>query len=604
MVDAGIWVAEEQPEGTCFPEKRKNPAVELERILKERSLVTLFQPIVSLVDGTVVGYEALSRGPKNSCLEYPDTLFETARSEGKVWELEILCRNRALERAKGMPKGKKLYLNVDPQIINDERFQKGLTKEMLESYGIDTTDVVFEITEKTAIDDYKQFHAVLNNYVSQGYKIAIDDTGSGYSGLQMLAEIKPQFIKIDMELVRNIDKDAVKQALMKAFHDFSIITGMKMIAEGVETAGEMETLIQIGIPYGQGYFFQRPAVDFWEIAPSVQEAIVSKNQLKQREAFHTPLTMPIGVIASEAEAFPAETPGARINEYFTQHPHTMGVTITQDNKPIGLVMKNNFLSHLATQYGMAVYMNRPVSLIMERNPLMVDYDTPLDQVSKFAVSRPEEYMYDYIIVTKHKRFYGITTVRRLLEKTTQLEINRAKHSNPLSGLPGNLLIEERLQQVIQRGGKYSVLYFDLDNFKPYNDVYGFENGDRVLCLTAQIIQKHINALHNKDLFVGHIGGDDFIAVVGQSDVVSLCKGIIHEFDLRIRDFYNREDYARGFIVSKNRHGIEEKFPTISLSIAVVVTSNHSFRSTTELAEKATVVKKQCKLTWHSCYCIL
>jgi diguanylate cyclase (GGDEF)-like protein len=577
------------------------PEQELARILEKKDIQTVFQPIVSMADGLVVGYEALTRGPKDSPLEYPEQLFKAAKEQNKVWELELLCRTRALVKAKAMPEGQKLFINVDPEIINDSRFQKGLTKEILALYQIEATDVIFEITEKTAIADYKNFRQALDNYISQGYKIAIDDTGSGYSGLQMLAEIKPQFIKIDMELVRDIDKDAVKQALMKAFYDFSVITGMKMIAEGVETVSELNTLIQIGIPYGQGYYFQRPAEGFWGIAPSVREHIINKNQQKKCESFHTPLTMPIGDIARPAEAFPTSLWGSQASEYFNRNPYIMGLAITQNDEPVGLLMKNKFLTSLATQYGLAVYMNRPVSLMMDSNPLIVDYYTPLEQVSKFAVAREEDHLYDYIIVTKEKKFYGITTVRCLLEKTTQLEINRAKHSNPLSGLPGNMLIEEKLQEVIQKACDFAVLYFDLDNFKAYNDVYGFENGDKVLCLTAQIIQKYITALEESEVFVGHIGGDDFIAVVRQKDVELLCKAIIHEFDLRIRDFYTQEDYQRGCIFTKNRHGIEENFPIVSLSIAVVMSMSHNFKSITELAEKAGTVKKQCKLTWHSCY---
>ncbi|MCE5284951.1 MAG: GGDEF domain-containing protein, partial [Pelosinus sp.] len=573
------------------------------RILGEKAVYAVFQPIVSIADGVVVGYEALARGPKNSPLEYPEQLFSAAKEQNKVWELELLCRTRALEKAKAMPAGQKLFINVDPAIINDERFQKGLTKDILAFYQVEATDVIFEITEKTAINDYKNFRQILDNYISQGYEIAIDDTGSGYSGLQMLAEVKPRFIKIDMELVRDIDKNPVKQALMKAFYDFSVITGMRVIAEGVETVNELNTLIQIGIPYGQGYYFQRPAEGFWGIAPSVREHIKSKNEQKKCESFHTPLTMPIGDIAKPAEAFSASMWGAQASEYFKRNPYIMGLAITQNDEPVGLLMKDTFLTYLATQYGLAVYMNRPVSLLMNRNPLIVDYYTPLEQVSKLAVAREEAHLYDYIIVTKEKKFYGITTVRCLLEKTTQLEINRAKHSNPLSGLPGNMLIEEKLQEIIHEDAEYAVLYFDLDNFKAYNDVYGFENGDKVLCLTAQVIQKRITELAKSEIFVGHIGGDDFIAIVKQNEVVNLCKAIIHDFDARIHDFYTHEDYQRGYIITKNRHGIEEKFPIVSLSIAVVKSMSHNFKSIAELAEKAGTVKKQCKLTWHSCYCI-
>jgi EAL domain-containing protein (putative c-di-GMP-specific phosphodiesterase class I) len=156
-----------------------------------------------------------------------------------------------------------LFINVDPNIINDDRFKKGATLEMLAAQDFDLGNIIFEITEKNSIDDYKNFRKVLDHYTSQGYKIAIDDTGAGYSGLRLLAETRPQFIKIDMDLVRDIDKDALKQALMKAFYEFSVVMNMKIIVEGIETLDELNALIQIGIPYGQGYLLQRPAVSSW-----------------------------------------------------------------------------------------------------------------------------------------------------------------------------------------------------------------------------------------------------------------------------------------------------------------------------------------------------
>ncbi len=257
---------------------------QLEGILTVKAIHAVFQPIVSLLDGEVFGYEALSRGPQGSLLEKPDDLFSAAEQFNKVWELEFLCRSKALARANSLPKDKMMFINVDPNIINDPRFQKGVTLDMLAYYKIDASSIIFEITEKNSIEDYKSFRKVLDHYTSQGYKIAIDDMGSGYSGLKLLAETRPQFIKIDMDLVRNIDKDALKQALLKAFNEFSVVTNMKMIAEGIETIDELQTLIAIGIPYGQGYLLQRPIDQFLDINSEVKAAIISKNQQKRQAA--------------------------------------------------------------------------------------------------------------------------------------------------------------------------------------------------------------------------------------------------------------------------------------------------------------------------------
>lgn len=576
---------------------------ELEQILHNKDIKAVFQPIFSLLDGIIFGYEALSRGPQGSMLERPDDLFSAAEKFNKLWELEFLCRSKALECVKDLSKDKMLFINVDPNIINDDRFKKGATLEMLSVHEFDISNIIFEITEKNSIDDYKSFRKALDHYTGQGYKIAIDDAGAGYSGLKLLAEARPQFIKIDMDLVRNIDKDFLKQALLKAFYEFSVVTNMKIIAEGIETIDELNTLIQIGIPYGQGYLLQRPATGFMKEEPLIQEHIILKNKQKKQESFYTPLTMPIGEISRRDPGFSEKITGCHALDYFNKNPHLMGITLLQGDIPVGLLMKNKFLAHLATQYGVAVYMNRSVGSLMDNNVLIVDYDTPLEQVSKLAIARYEDSLYDYIVVTQYGKYYGIITVRQLLEKTTQLEINRAKHSNPLSGLPGNILIEEKLHQVIEAEQPYSALYFDLDNFKAYNDLYGFDNGDKILCMTAQIIQSQLKNANIADVFVGHIGGDDFIAILPDVNIVPLCQTIIDYFDVRVREFYSEKDRKLGYIIAKNRHGVEEEFPMVSLSIAVVTSVGHRFKNPADLGEAAGAVKKKCKLVWQSCYCI-
>ena len=576
---------------------------ELQTVLQNKEIRAVFQPIVSLLDGEIFGYEALSRGIQGSKLERPDALFAAAEKFDQVWELEFLCRSKAFAKAHDLPRDKMLFINVDPKIINDARFQKGVTLAMLAQYNMNASNIIFEITEKNSIDDYKSFRQVLHNYTSQGYKIAIDDAGAGYSGLKLVAEIRPQFIKIDMDLVRDIDKDVLKKALMKAFYEFSVVTNMKIIAEGIETIDELETLIQIGIPYGQGYLLQRPASEFLELDPQIKKVIALSNRQKKQETFHTSLSMPIGEISRQDNGFFENATCLQVLTHFNDNPNVMGVTIVQGDHPVGLIMKNQLLAYLATQYGVAVYMNRPIGLLMKKQFLTVDYNTALEQVSKLAITRNEDSLYDYIVITKEEKYYGITTIRRLLEKTTYLEINRAKHSNPLSGLPGNIMIEEKLKQVIEVGEPYSVLYFDLDNFKVFNDVYGFDNGDKILCMTAQAIQYEFKKNGILDVFVGHIGGDDFIAILKDVNVLLICQAIIDYFDVRIRDFYTEKDKNNGYVMAKNRHGVEEKFPIISISIAVVSSKNNKFKNPTDLAEKASVVKKKCKQVWQSCYYI-
>ena len=163
----------------------------------------------------------------------------------------------------------------------------------------------------------------------------------------------------------------------------------------------------------------------------------------------------------------------------------------------------------------------------------------MDKVSKIVISREEDKLYDYIIVEKDNKYYGVVPVISLLEKTMEFEVNVAKYSNPLTGLPGNVVIEDSISKLILEKKEFSLLYFDINDFKAFNDTYGFENGDRILSFTASIIQKH-TCLY-KDSFLGHIGGDDFVAIIPGHDAYNLCQNIINEFDSNISNFYNEDD---------------------------------------------------------------
>ncbi len=252
----------------------------IEDVIRNREITTVFQAIVCLSEGVIMGYEALSRGPKGSVLERPDLLFAEAEKCGKLWELELLCRSKALEQAEKLPQACKMFINVDPNVIKDPRFEKGLTGDLLKELRIAAESIVFEITERTAVDDYQNFRRVLENYRSQGYRIAIDDLGAGCSGMTLLAETRPQFIKIDMTLVRDIDRDFLRQALLKALCDFSRAADMKLIAEGIETFAELKTLIEIGVHYGQGFLLQRPQSEFKSLLPSLVTEICGQRKYK------------------------------------------------------------------------------------------------------------------------------------------------------------------------------------------------------------------------------------------------------------------------------------------------------------------------------------
>jgi len=254
---------------------------EIQDIIDKQDIRTLFQPIVNVVTGDIVGYEALSRGPQGSRYERPDNLFAAAHLCNLLWELEVLCRTRAIERACAQGLKSNLFLNVDPRIIHDPKFRVGVTIDLLKHLTITPQQIIFEVTEKAAITDYAMFREVLAHYVCQGYRVAIDDTGAGYSGLRTITEIRPQFIKLDMAIIRGVATDTLKQEVVRHMQALAKVTGMTLVAEGVETDSELTTLIGLGVHFVQGYLLGMPVEQLATRISSQAKAILQFNRRTQ-----------------------------------------------------------------------------------------------------------------------------------------------------------------------------------------------------------------------------------------------------------------------------------------------------------------------------------
>jgi len=244
---------------------------ELKKIIEEEEIYTLFHPIVKLPEYKVIGYEALSRGPGRGEFERPDKLFKVAYESDLLVELERLCRKKTLLAAANMKPGHMLFLNVEPDSVNDPDLRQIAASTLLLDSSLTPDHIVLEITERSAIMDFSAFRGVLEYFRALGFKIAIDDGGAGYATLQSIIELKPDFIKLDMSLIRDIDSDNVKQQLVKALKNFSQETGVSMIAEGIETKAELKTLLNMDIKLGQGYVFAYPSEPF----PKIRKNIVT-----------------------------------------------------------------------------------------------------------------------------------------------------------------------------------------------------------------------------------------------------------------------------------------------------------------------------------------
>ncbi|MFC2662444.1 MAG: EAL domain-containing protein [Eubacterium sp.] len=247
---------------------------QLQKIIDEELICPVYQPIVSLHDGSVYGYEALSRITLRNCSFNVEEMFSLADREKCLFRLEALCRKKSMAGAEYHPAGTKLFINVTPDVIKDPQFHSGMTLQALGKYGLCASDIIFEITEKKAIRNEEAFFKIIRHYTEQNFQIAIDDFGDGFAGLNRIVVLAPHFLKLDIAMVRNIDSDGLKRSLVKGIVDFCRKYSIRVIAEGIETRSELKTLIGLGVEFWQGYYLKRPNPVMSDIPEDVRQLII------------------------------------------------------------------------------------------------------------------------------------------------------------------------------------------------------------------------------------------------------------------------------------------------------------------------------------------
>ena len=225
----------------------------IEKILEEKEIIPFFQPIVSLENGDIFGYEVFSRIKEKSVAEF----FELADKSEKIWKLEKFCRKTILKTVSHLGLKTNIFININPEIIFDEDFYQGYTLKLLKKYNIDSRKIILEITEKCS-QEKKILNEITEHYRIQNFNIALDNVGAAYSGLERICSMNPNFIKIDMKIIRGIESDTLKQSMVKSLVQFCNETGISSVAVGVETAQELDFLLSVGVQFAQGFFIGIP----------------------------------------------------------------------------------------------------------------------------------------------------------------------------------------------------------------------------------------------------------------------------------------------------------------------------------------------------------
>jgi diguanylate cyclase (GGDEF)-like protein len=281
---------------------------------------------------------------------------------------------------------------------------------------------------------------------------------------------------------------------------------------------------------------------------------------------------------------------AALDRLFYDNPKIDHVVIIKDEKPVSILTRLFFYSILGGRYGYALFQKKYIDAIADYKILCVNENTDLRTVSSLAMGRNPRQLYDPVIVVDDTGYFvGTVTMKQVINNAFDLEIKIATSANPLTHLPGNLIIGFWLEELLQEG-RFSVLYCDLDHFKEYNDTYGFARGDEVLKFTAKLLS--VFAENIPDTKLGHIGGDDFIIVSQNTIEKNVLQELCMDFDRKIKDFFSSKHADQGFYHALSRQGKKITIPLISLSIAVITEDN--FNGTPhpgQLGQVAAILKK-------------
>lgn len=555
----------------------------LDHIIEAKALTLLFQPIVDGESQLIFGYEALVRGPSDSPLQSPLKLFGCAQHAGRLVELDLLCRRLAIQRFAELGLPAHLFLNVMPATILEWDFRQGATIEYLQDAGISPDRVVIELTEHAPIHDYDLMRNAVTHYRDMGFKVALDDLGAGYSGLRHWAELRPDFVKIDRHFIESIDEDSLKQQFLRSIIDVSRNLGCQLIAEGIETQEEYHALWEMQLTYLQGYHFARPS----EAPPH-----------KIDNLRYTPQRQPVTSHSAASISHPiaAIDTKCKLPTLLDRFKHDLGlrcVALISEGRPVGVIRRNDFLTLFANPFAHSLYAKSSLDALADKKMIVARSDTSLEQLSQWVTETDDGRHEDFVIVDEDGVYQGMGNIIDLLREITSQRVRQARHANPLTGLPGNALINDALASQLAEGRDFVAAYCDLDQFKAYNDTYGYAHGDEVIIAVANLLQ---STLLEHGHFVGHIGGDDFMLLLSGDDWQAHCQQILDRFETMAPSFYRPDDQAAGGICSEDRQGNPQFFRFISLTLAALPVKFGQFSSASAIADRLSELKSHAKRT--------
>lgn len=532
---------------------------ELRRLIEFKLLTPVFQPIVAVENPRIIGYEALIRGPEDSPLHTPDALFAVARECRLLAALEFACREVSCERFAELQLPGKLFLNMSPISFTDSQYRDGVTRAILQRVGLSAERLVFELTESQPLDELDLLCAASDHFRRQGFAVALDDLGAGYAGLRVWSELCPDYVKIDRHFISGIDKDPVKREFVRAMLDIAHRMGHKAIAEGIETESEFNTLISMGIEYAQGFFIARP-----QASPIVDlPAIINKRAVNSVRRYQDHFTTTVREIVMDSVQVAPLVAAETVVKMFRADVRLTCVPIVDGNVPLGMVSRAEILNIFSRRFAHELHAQKPIREFISPLSIIVDVTTDLKVVGQLISEDPDQNLSVDFIVSENGSYLGVGKVRDLLRAITEEKLRVARHSNPLTQLPGNVPLYEWVDHLLLHKKAFVVAYCDINHFKPFNDAFGYSVGDEAILCLSRILCDCVDMSSD---FIGHVGGDDFILVMSSEDWEQRCEQILSRFAEASRQLLPPEltEYW-----SVDRQGQRQQYGALTLAIGCV-----------------------------------
>jgi diguanylate cyclase (GGDEF)-like protein len=529
------------------------------------------QAIVDIKSGKTYAVELLLRDYDKVYNFYSIfNFFEEAYTNGVLYDISISLLQKALQAfSQSTFKQSKLFYNLDYRIVFMPNFSVPQIIDIVKQYNIDPKSIYFELSEKSTIQD---IHAIQNatEYFLQGkINTVIDNFGTGLTGLQLLMYPKAPYIKFDRLFLNNIDKEPQKIILLKSLVTIAHLKNIKVIASCVENTEEYYVCKDVGIDLIQGFFIQKPKNNV-KLIENQYNKIKELYKSDKREGLSNVIDKskiekiaPLSITATLDEIF----------SYLKNNNENNFVPIVDSTQQlVGVIYEKDIKKFSYSQFGMSLAKNANMDLkikSMIKEVISAQITWSIDKILDIYNSSPLNK--SGIFITKNNKYYGYLNLNNLLELSYKRNLQIAQDQNPLTKLPGNTLIEENIIQSLQEksNDRKHLIYFDFNDFKPFNDYYGFRQGDRAILMFSEILKKNCN---KENIFIGHIGGDDFFMKISKYDyeeVYKLVENIQKQFELEVSSLYNSKERDQGYIKTKDRFGELRKFSLLGVATAII-----------------------------------